>query len=68
MADRKIPQGINYHFLQDSDLKKRGIISTRSLSIILTYLIMGEEEDLDDDMVEDIAVLMQDVIDTAETM
>jgi hypothetical protein len=29
---------------------------------------MGEEEDLDDDMVEDIAVLMQDVIDTAETM
>ena len=60
LATRKIPSGINYHFQPDSSPSKLKITCERSLSIIITYLIIDQPAEVDDeDMAEDISEMLR---------
>lgn len=59
LATRKIPSGINYHFQPDSSPSKLKITCERSLSIIITYLIIDQPDEVDDEeMAEDISEML----------
>lgn len=59
LATREIPKGLNYHFQPDSSLEKLKITCDRSLTIILTYLIIDQPDEVDDEgMAEDISEML----------
>jgi len=59
LVTRKISKGLNYHFQPDSSPSKIKITCERSLSIIVTYLIIDQPEEVDDEeMAEDISEML----------
>lgn len=59
LVTREIPKGLNYHFQPDSSLEKLKITCERSLSIIVTYLIIDQPDEVDDEeMAKDISEML----------
>ena len=59
LATREIPKGINYHFQHESTPSKVKTICEHSISIIITYLIIDQPEEIDDEeMAEDISLML----------
>jgi hypothetical protein len=60
LATREIPKGINFHFQHESTPSKVKIICEHSISIIITYLIIDQPAEVDDeDMAEDISEMLR---------